>query len=92
MYIEYKRGDFMTTTTITNFRQNLFEYIKSAIEYNDVIDVTTKDGNAVVMSKEEYNGLMETLYLLSHPKTAEEILDSKSEPAQDFTALEDIDW
>ena len=82
----------MTTTTITNFRQNLFEYVKSAIEYNDVIDVTTKDGNAVVMSKEEYNGLMETLYLLSHPKTAEEILASKSEPAEEFTSLEDIDW
>lgn len=82
----------MTTTTITNFRQNLFEYVKSAIEYNDVIDVTTKDGNAVVMSKEEYNGLMETLYLLSHPKTAEEILTSKSAPAEEFTSLEDIDW
>ena len=82
----------MTTTTITNFRQNLFEYIKSAIEYNDVIDVTTKDGNAVVMSKDEYNGLMETLYLLSHPKTAEEILSSKHEPAENFTSVEDVDW
>ena len=82
----------MTTTTITNFRQNLFEYVKSAIEYNDIIDITTKDGNAVVLSKEEYNGLIETLYLLSHPKTAEEILTSKNEPAEEFTSLEDIDW
>ena len=82
----------MTTTTITNFRQNLFEYVKSAIEYNDIIDITTKDGNAVVMSKEEYNGLMETLYLLSHPKTAEEKIKKKNEPAEEFTSLEDIDW
>ena len=44
------------------------------------------------MSKEEYNGLMETLYLLSHPKTAEEILTSKNESAEEFTSLEDIDW
>ena len=57
----------MTTTTITNFRKNLFEYVRSAVEFNDVIDVTTKEGSAVVMSKEDYDGLMETLYLLSHP-------------------------
>lgn len=82
----------MTTTTITNFRQNLFEYVKSAIEYNDVIDITTKDGNAVVMSKDEYDGLMETLYLLSRPKTAEEILSSRSEPKEDYTPLEEVEW
>ena len=81
-----------TTTTITNFRKNLFEYVRSAVEFNDVIDVTTKEGSAVVMSKEDYDGLMETLYLLSHPKTAGEILDAKNTPPEEFTPLEDIEW
>ena len=82
----------MTTTTITNFRKNLFEYVRSAVEFNDVIDVTTKEGSAVVMIKEDYDGLMETLYLLSHPKTASEILDAKNTPPEEFTPLEDIEW
>ena len=51
----------MTNTNITNLRKNLFEYIDQAITYNDVINVNTKKGNAVIMSEEEYNGLMETL-------------------------------
>ena len=51
----------MTNTNVTNFRQNAFEYFNLAVEYNDVITVNTKNGNAVVMSEEDYNGLMETL-------------------------------
>ena len=57
----------MTNTNITNFRQNVFDYINQAIEYNDIINVNTKNGNAVIMSEEEYNGIMETLYLSSDP-------------------------
>ena len=59
----------MTNTNITNFRQNVFDYINQAIEYNDIINVNTKNGNAVIMSEEEYNGIMETLYLSSDRKS-----------------------
>ena len=55
----------MTNTNATNFRQNLFEYLNQAILYNDVVNVNTKNGNAVDISEEEYNGLLESLYLLS---------------------------
>ncbi len=57
----------MTNTNATNFRQNAFEYLNLAIDFNDVINVSTKKGNAVVISEEEYNGLLETLYLLGIP-------------------------
>ena len=36
----------MTNTNATNFRKNIFEYLNQAVEYNDVINVTTKNGNA----------------------------------------------
>lgn len=72
----------MTNTNATNFRKNLFEYLNQAVMYNDVININTKNGNAVVMSEEDYSGLLETLYLMSHPKTAKEILDAKNEPLE----------
>lgn len=55
----------MTHTNITNFRKNLFEYVNQALDYNDVINVNTKSGNVVMMSEEDYRGLLETLYLSS---------------------------
>ena len=36
----------MTTTNITNFRKNAFDYVEQTIKYNQPINITTKDGNA----------------------------------------------
>ena len=55
----------MTNTNASNLRKNLFSYLDSAIDYNDIINVNTKKGNAIILSKTEYNGLLETLYLSS---------------------------
>lgn len=63
----------MTNTNATNLRKNLFEYLNSAIEFNDVINVNTKKGNAVILSEQEYNGMMETLYLCSIPGMKERL-------------------
>ena len=74
----------MTNTNVTNFRKNLFEYINQAVEFNDVINVNTKKGNAIVMSEEEYNSLIETLHLTSNPEFVKEIKDSLQEPLDDM--------
>ena len=65
----------MTNVNATNLRKNLFEYLNSAVEFNDVINVNTKKGNAIIISEEEYNGLMETLYLISIPGMKERLVE-----------------
>lgn len=82
----------MTNTNITNFRKNAFEYINQAIEYNDVINISTKNGNAVIMSEEDYNGLMETLYLSSVPGLKERILDGEKESLADMKDADEVEW
>lgn len=57
----------MINTNITNFRKDIFGMLEQTIKYNEPINVNTKDGNAVIISEEDYNGLMETLYLSSIP-------------------------
>ena len=83
----------MTNTNITNFRKNLFEYMDQAILYNDVINVNTKKGNAVIMSEEEYNGLIETLHIASVPGLVEEIKEAAKEPLTECkTYDENEEW
>ncbi len=82
----------MTNVNATNFRKNLFEYLNSAVDYNDIINVSTKSGNAIVMSEEEYNSLTETLYLLSHPATRDEILSGMAAPVSDCVPMDEVDW
>ena len=55
----------MTNVNITNFRKNVFGFIEQVVEFNDVVNVATKNGNAVILNEEDYNSLMETMYLIS---------------------------
>lgn len=79
----------MTNTNATNFRKNAFAFFDQAIRFNDVINVATKNGNAIVMSEEDYSGLMETCYLLSKPGMREKLLSAAQEPLEES---EDFAW
>ena len=47
----------MLNTNITNFRKNISGLLEQTIKYNEPVNVSTKDGNAVIISEEDYNGL-----------------------------------
>ena len=73
----------MTNTNATNFRQNAFAYFDQAVVFGDVINVSTKNGNVIVMSEADYRGMLETLYLSSIPGMTESILASREEAIED---------
>ena len=82
----------MTNTNITNFRKDIYKLLENTIKYNEPINVSTKDGNAVVLSEEDYNNLIETLYISSMPKLKEEIIKRKKSPDEDFVKEDKVDW
>lgn len=83
----------MTNTNATNFRQNAFAYFDQAVVFGDVINVSTKHGNAIVMSEEDYRGMLETLYLSSIPGMTESILASREEKTEDCQPFDPSeDW
>lgn len=77
----------MLNTNATNFRKNLFSYLDLVIDFNNIINVNTKKGNVVILSEEDYNGLIETLNLASIPgmkKRLSEGLNTKAEDCAEF--------
>ena len=70
----------MLNTNITNFRKNIFELLEQTIKYNEPVNISTKAGNAVIISEEDYNGLMETVYLSSIPQLREQIIEGLHTP------------
>ena len=77
----------MENVNATNFRKNIFEYLNSAVSFGDVINISTKNGNAIVISEDEYNSLVETVYLLSIPGMKEKLIDGKSTSLDDCQEL-----
>lgn len=82
----------MTTTNITNFRQNIFEMLENTIKYNDLLNVTTKFGNAVVLSEDEYRGLIETLSILSNSEMKDKIIDGRNTPLDNCVPESEVEW
>lgn len=82
----------MTNTNITNFRKNVFEYINQAIEFNDVVNVNTKNGNAIIISEEDYNALMETLHISLVPGLVDEIKKAGSTPISECIPENEVEW
>ena len=82
----------MTNTNITNFRKNIYELLETTIKYNEPINVSTKNGNAVVISEEDYNNLMETLYISSEPGLKDEKIKRGNAPDEDFVNEDEVDW
>lgn len=82
----------MKNVNITNFRKNLFGLIEQTIKYNEPVNISTKDGNAVVISEEDYNGLMETLYICSVPGMREKIMEGLNTPASECIPENEVEW
>lgn len=82
----------MTNTNVTNFRKDIYEMLKMAIKYNEPINVSTKDGNVVIMSEQDYNSIMETLYIESIPGLKEDILEGMKEPLEECIPEDEVEW
>lgn len=82
----------MTNTNATTLRKNLFSMLSDTIKYNETINVNTKEGNAVILSEEEYNGMIATLELSSDRALREKILAGKEESLADCVDLDEVKW
>ncbi len=82
----------MYNTNVTNARANLYNLINMAIDNNEVININTKNGNAVLISEEDYNSLIETLYLSSDPEYKKSLINGKNTPVEECVNEEEIEW
>jgi len=64
----------MININVTSLRKDLFNILNNTIKYNEIVNVKTKKGNAIIISEESYNGLIATLELSSNSKLKNKIL------------------
>ena len=82
----------MKTVPVSNARQDIFNIIEQTIVNSEPIQITSKKGNVVMLSLEDWSAIQETLYLLEIPGMRESILDGSKEPIDECKSLEDIGW
>jgi PHD/YefM family antitoxin component YafN of YafNO toxin-antitoxin module len=82
----------MTTITATQFRSNLFATLHDVIVNNEPAHITTKDGDAIVISEDDFNAIQETLNLLAVPGMREKIITGLNTPISDCVIDDGNGW
>ena len=66
----------MPAITATEARKSLFGIIQQVNDDRTAIEVVSRHGNVVILSKDDYDALAETAYLLRNPASAERLLSA----------------
>ena len=80
----------MLNTNITQFRKNVFAMLENTIKYNEPINISTKSGNAILLSEEEYNGIMATLELSSNAELKKTLIDGMNTPLSECISEDEV--
>jgi antitoxin YefM len=62
--------------TASEARKNLFPLIEQVNDDHTAVEITSRRGSAVLMSRADYDALQETAYLLRAPTNARRLLES----------------
>lgn len=82
----------MIITNASNFREDVYNILKQTILFNEPVNINTKDGNAVLISESDYNGMIETLFLSSQPELKEKIISGMNTPLEECVPESEVDW
>jgi antitoxin YefM len=75
--IEYHLDEgIMAAITATDARKGLFGIIQEVNDDHTAVEVVSRHGNVVIMSKDDYDAMTETAYLLRNPANAERLLEA----------------
>jgi antitoxin YefM len=69
----------MTTLTATQARQSLYTLLKKSVKGHMPVRISTQAGDAVLISEEDYESLLETLELLSTPGMLRSIREARAD-------------
>ena len=70
----------MINTNVTHFRKNVSTLLEQTLKFNEPIHISTRDGNVVVLSEDDYRGILETLEMNANPVMKQKLLEGKDTP------------
>ena len=66
--------------------------VENTVRFNEPVNITTKDGNVVMISEEEYLGMIETIYLTSVPGMKDKLVEGLNTPLSETIPEEEVVW
>jgi antitoxin YefM len=72
----------MSAVSASEARRRLFPLIKLVNDDHTPVEIVSKHGNAVLVSKEDWDSIEETAYLLRSPANASRLMEAMAQAAR----------
>ena len=82
----------MINTNVTHFRKNVSTLLEQTLKFNEPIHVSTRNGNVVVLSEDDYRGILETLEMNANPVMKQKLLEGKDTPLSECIPKSEVEW
>lgn len=82
----------MITTNITNFRKDIYRMTENTIKFNEPLSINTKEGNAILISEEEYKGMVATLELTSNKLMKDKLIEGINTSLNECVSEDEVNW
>lgn len=82
----------MINTNVTHFRKNVSTLLEQTLKFNEPIHVSTRNGNVVVLSEDDYCGILETLEMNANPVMKQKLLEGKDTPLSECIPESEVEW
>ena len=67
----------MQTKKLSEYRSHLAKYHQQIVDTRDRLRVSDRNGSVVVLSAEDYDNMLETLYILQDETTVKSLLQTR---------------
>ena len=82
----------MINTNVTHFRKNVSTLLEQTLKFNEPIHVSTRNGNVVVLSEDDYRGILETLEMNANPVMKQKLLEGKDTTLSECIPESEVEW
>ena len=82
----------MINTNVTHFRKNVSTLLEQTLKFNEPIHVSTRNGNVVVLSEDDYRGILETLEMNATPVKKQKLLEGNATPLSECIPESEVEW
>ena len=82
----------MDILSASQARANLFKLLEQVNKESKPCIITSRKGDGVLISKDDWESLQETLYLQSIPGIGESIVEGIATPLSDCVSEKELEW
>ena len=72
----------MNIVNVTQARNDLYSIVEKVLGH-EAVTITSKNGNVIMLSEEDWEGIKETLYLMSDPDFLNDVREARNTPVSE---------